>query len=449
MGTWNHADGTVETFPFQQGTPFRITSGYGMRRHPIRGDMRFHAGIDLAAPTGTVTRTIGGGQVIRVGNTDPNGYGNVVAVRTPSGHVEHFAHLNSMTVRVGDVLQPGTQVGTVGSTGGSTGPHLDLSIWKPGVELYSSPAQNTIDPRVYFQTVRGTSVTSRGVGANPSSSPSPQSNTAQLSSTVTDGFSSTFRSLYESVANYTRNRVGVNPASSVSSSAPRNSGVAALHRNAYTAGNRNNPEHNFGYAAIANDRSYRIALAQTSASLNIPTQWLADVIDFETGGTHNPSTPNRSGCVGLLQACPTGMLADLAQKWRVNVTVATRRLGSMTRAQYLQEAQWWLARYSENGRLLNTIEDLYSLVNGGPNALRMSVNRRRGVNDRNAQGQGGQLVDHFRQLGSRVGRRYESSYDRTQSNLGSTHTGFVAGCIECARMQNQLGTITPHSGRTS
>lgn len=409
-----------------------------MRWHPTQGGRRFHAGIDLGTVEGAEIRTLAGGEVIKVGTAQ--GYGNVVAVRTPDGRVEHYAHLSRFRVGVGEVIQPGSVIGEVGSTGWSTGPHLDFSVWHSEDVLYQNPPENTVNPLDYMRSQRSYVQVPNGVGPVPSvASSSPDPNYS-------------FYSLFPDYYRYEPNRVRTgntlsSPESTFTNATPGYTSRAALHRNAYGP---NDIEHNYGYEVLANDVEYRQALVFYADALNIPAQWLADVIDYETGGTHDPGQPNGLGCYGLLQACGTisaatgggpGAIDDFAQAWGVSAREAANRLTSMSRARQLQSWHWWLDKYSDGGALLNTIEDLYALVNGGPSALRNAD--RSGYADAN-----GPLSEHFRSLGSRAGRRYELSQDRLQSSIGHTHESPVAGCPECSRMVAYFGEVYPHQDPT-
>jgi murein DD-endopeptidase MepM/ murein hydrolase activator NlpD len=112
----------------------RITSRFGMRRHPILGSMRAHQGTDYGASAGTPIRAIGDGVVIRANYN--NGYGNVVEIRHPNGYVSRYAHMS----RFGKGVSRGVRVsreqtiGYVGSTGLSTAPHLHFEVIVGGVQ---------------------------------------------------------------------------------------------------------------------------------------------------------------------------------------------------------------------------------------------------------------------------------------------------------------------------
>lgn len=103
---------------------------------PIRGliTTRFssaHPGIDIAAPAGTTIRAIAGGTVTWAGWTTTGG-GYVVVIRHADGMTSRYLHSRRLTVRTGDVVAAGQKIAEVGSTGRSTGPHLDIRITMGG-----------------------------------------------------------------------------------------------------------------------------------------------------------------------------------------------------------------------------------------------------------------------------------------------------------------------------
>lgn len=100
----------------------RVSSGFGMRRHPIRGGWRAHKGIDYAAPTGTRVRATADGLVEYAGRK--GGYGNVVILRHNGQYSTLYGHLSRITVRRGARVAQNDTIGLVGATGWATGPHL-------------------------------------------------------------------------------------------------------------------------------------------------------------------------------------------------------------------------------------------------------------------------------------------------------------------------------------
>ncbi len=111
----------------------RVSSGYGMRFHPISGQRKAHMGVDYAAPTGTPVRTIGDGVVEFAGVQ--RGYGNVIYIRHRNNQMTVYAHLSRIGVRNGQRVNQGEFIGAVGSTGASTGPHLHLEFRDNGVHV--------------------------------------------------------------------------------------------------------------------------------------------------------------------------------------------------------------------------------------------------------------------------------------------------------------------------
>ncbi|MEN9984409.1 MAG: hypothetical protein RI918_2378 [Pseudomonadota bacterium] len=104
----------------------RMSSGYGIRVHPITKDKRAHKGIDYAAPTGTPIRTVGDGVVEFAGTQ--RGYGNVIEIKHRADMTTVFAHLSRIDVKKGQKVTQGDKIGAVGSTGFSTGPHLHFEF---------------------------------------------------------------------------------------------------------------------------------------------------------------------------------------------------------------------------------------------------------------------------------------------------------------------------------
>jgi murein DD-endopeptidase MepM/ murein hydrolase activator NlpD len=100
----------------------RVSSGFGMRRHPIAQAWIKHQGIDYAAPTGTRVRAVGDGVVEFAGMK--GNYGNVVILRHHGQYTTVYAHLNRVAVRRGARVAQNDTIGAVGQTGWATGPHL-------------------------------------------------------------------------------------------------------------------------------------------------------------------------------------------------------------------------------------------------------------------------------------------------------------------------------------
>jgi murein DD-endopeptidase MepM/ murein hydrolase activator NlpD len=103
-------------------TPAPITSGYGWRTHPITGNRRFHAGVDIGAPMGAPVVAAGSGTIVSAGWM--GGYGKTITIQHNGVQQTLYGHLSEIFVQEGQKIQQGTVIGRVGSTGNSTGPHL-------------------------------------------------------------------------------------------------------------------------------------------------------------------------------------------------------------------------------------------------------------------------------------------------------------------------------------
>ncbi|GAA0266721.1 hypothetical protein GCM10009127_02850 [Alteraurantiacibacter aestuarii] len=115
----------------------RLTSGYGMRNHPILSQRRQHNGVDLAAPSGTPVFATADGLV---GRAEYYGsYGNYVQIEHGGDLETRYAHLSSYTVSAGDEVNKGDLIGYIGSTGRSTGPHLHYEVRVEGEAVNPIP----------------------------------------------------------------------------------------------------------------------------------------------------------------------------------------------------------------------------------------------------------------------------------------------------------------------
>ena len=108
----------------------RISSRYGMRKHPILGYNKMHTGVDFAARTGTPIRAAGDGRIVRIGWN--GGYGKYIKIRHNNTYSTAYAHLSKYSSRMkkGARVKQGQIIGYVGSTGRSTGPHLHYEVLK-------------------------------------------------------------------------------------------------------------------------------------------------------------------------------------------------------------------------------------------------------------------------------------------------------------------------------
>src|SRR5690554_262996 len=109
----------------------RLASGYGMRLHPILKVRKMHTGIDFSATKGTPIYATGDGVVVQV-STEFGGYGKSIIIDHGFGFTSRYAHMNDFNVKKGQKVKRGDQIGTVGSTGSSTAPHVHYEVMKDG-----------------------------------------------------------------------------------------------------------------------------------------------------------------------------------------------------------------------------------------------------------------------------------------------------------------------------
>jgi len=120
------ADLAADAIAFKMPVQGELTSSFGSRVDPMTGETRFHDGIDIAASAGERVMATACGTVSAVGTADH--LGNFVKVRHLDGFESTYGHLEQISVKQGAMVSPWVQIGTVGSTGRSTGAHLHLEL---------------------------------------------------------------------------------------------------------------------------------------------------------------------------------------------------------------------------------------------------------------------------------------------------------------------------------
>lgn len=119
-----------------------VSSGFGLREHPVSGEMTRHTGIDIRVPIGSDVRATASGIVSFSGWTGGSGY--IVVLEHGHGFSTAYAHNRENLVAVGQKVKKGERIALSGSSGVSTGPHVHYEVWKSGKQ---------IDPSVYLKDV--------------------------------------------------------------------------------------------------------------------------------------------------------------------------------------------------------------------------------------------------------------------------------------------------------
>jgi murein DD-endopeptidase MepM/ murein hydrolase activator NlpD len=418
----------------------QFTSGFGPRSHPIRGGVRHHNGIDLAAPTGTPTTALRSGVVTKVAN-DPNGYGNYVEVKMNDGKYALYGHLDSVSVKVGQTVVQGQVVGKVGSTGGSTGPHLHLSIFNSDTDNHG------IDPVAYLRSITAESPPpiARGLGLPPRQGAPGGRTTFESGATVRPlpPGAPPYGALLLPSGGYVWGGTVYRPAAQgggyrevgkvekhINKARPMTGTRMSGLRSDYPQ--RNDPEADYGYKVLAEDAQFRRALAGVADRLNIPAQWLADIMAFETGGSFSPSITNGIGATGLIQFTPA--TASL-------IGTTTSELRKMTRTQQLRYVEKYLkAGIQEQGvGPYKRIDDLFAYVWGGGGLVRTPDSKRANQSDGDIK-----YIDYLNRLGEHAQRSYAHALARGSER---THTRPYSNCATCRQQLQQFGKIIAHTGK--
>lgn len=124
-----HYTELLRALPIGSPARGRLTSGFGFRVSPFGEGVKYHQGLDVAAPYGKSVLATGDGVVVSV-RYEPT-YGNVIDIQHSPAVLTRYAHLSRVSVRTGARVKRGQAIGSVGSTGRSTGPHLhyEVRVW--------------------------------------------------------------------------------------------------------------------------------------------------------------------------------------------------------------------------------------------------------------------------------------------------------------------------------
>jgi len=412
-----------------------INSGYGVRT--LNGESRNHDGLDIGSPdlydTDVGAVSPNGGYVIAV--EEQEGYGGTVMVVTPEGYVEQYSHLRAFNVRPGQMVSPGEPLGIIGGdpsdpmAGQSTGRHLHLQIWNKGVEDFTDPANNTVDPMTYLAHTQQYESSPSGVGNINTNSygtnyvPTPNTVPLGNGNLIMGVDPNQFPRLASLL-----NNLDIPATAMYAPPDPMPQGLSSVHREDYPV--QNDPNRDYGYEQIRSDPEFARALASAGDVLGIPAQWLADVIAYESAGTFDPGVQgvvleDGDYAIGLIQA----MVSTLN-----GMGLDPNVVANYSRAEYVRNVI--IPYLSPFQGQINSIEDLYQSIFAG---YISDPSDRAGLSDGYNT-----FRDIVRQFGNGVGRRYRTSYDDYQSSLFHTHETYQSECPICNQQRTRYNAIIPH-----
>jgi murein DD-endopeptidase MepM/ murein hydrolase activator NlpD len=114
--------------------PGSVTSTFGHRENPFGGEgIETHKGLDIAGPMGAPVKAMAKGEVAFAGTK--GGFGNCIVLKHGNGFETLYGHLSKIIVHIGDKIDIGQQIGNIGSTGRSTGPHLHYEVHQNGQKI--------------------------------------------------------------------------------------------------------------------------------------------------------------------------------------------------------------------------------------------------------------------------------------------------------------------------
>ena len=142
--------------PMEKAAINRISSDYGDRIHPILGFKRHHDGLDLAGNLGADIYSTADG-IVTTARRSRNGYGNMIIVEHSNGYKTRYAHLDDIMIKKGEFVKAGDKIGTLGTSGLSTGPHLHYEVIKDNEPIdpmfFSYKDKGDRSEESYYKTV--------------------------------------------------------------------------------------------------------------------------------------------------------------------------------------------------------------------------------------------------------------------------------------------------------
>lgn len=391
LHTQRTAEGKALVFPFAPlGTPIAFENNQ-MFGAPRNGGSRPHQGLDFGLEIGTPIISYVSGTVVAVG--DRGGYGKSVEIEAPDGSNHFFAHLNSFNVRNGQQIKPGDVIAYSGNTGVGSGAHLHWEVTVNGQHV--NPLDYAAKIPRQLQQVRAAQASGLPNGFIPAG----------------NGQFVTSSSNAMQYANQ-----GATAPSEYSSANPVRQQFASSNKADYAF----DASKNYGYAALRDDR-LRLRLHEVARNNNIPAQWLADVIQKESGWRADAVNPY-TNATGLLQFMPD-TLSDRATMGTIAAT--TQHLLELDAVEQLKYVDQYLRFIRRVAGEINTPDELVVGVFQGVGTLIEYKRRPHNILDY-VDATNFSVRQYLLDLGRDAGRQYQTPATRVV-----THTSYEPGCATC------------------
>ena len=426
--------------PFAAGTKnIKITDQHGTWRPQTQSH---HAGLDIGAPMGTPIISPVKGTVTRIKNQGEGvGYGIYIDITDyATGTIYRYGHLQEFPpLKVNDVVGVGDPIGKVGSTGRSSGPHLDLSIRRDPTRPFGF--KGSTDPEAWLtQLYRG---------AQQKSDPPPGDNLELLRKDP--GLESSIKSSQDHVVgatdlvmpgigNLKDNQIvagkTITPAKEkLNEATPYVPKLAPYDKNGWgTSDNKGS----YGYAFLERNPDFRDKLNSIANELNIPGYWLVDVLAYENGFNHKQSD---------LGADFFG-IANLSMHQIENLAEAdfeVYALGSPT--EQLAVVGDYIKYNVDKYGAINNLGDLASMFFSGEWGY--SQHKEKGITAFGSERDGNNMTfqTYLEKIGAGTKRKYKiPGRNAHLSFMNPIHTEYHEQCSICRAMRNSNSEIVPHHG---
>jgi hypothetical protein len=411
-----------------------------------------HQGVDFPVPKGTHAVSMVYGTVTR-SERQPGelGYGELVEIKGDDGQVYFYAHGSARNVKVGERVAPGQTVMLTGDTGSPGAYHLHFEVGAKGAVIDPIPhlASKDFGAPIKQPRTAGGAVTVNGaqpkgihIGGGQYLDPATSTITTYrvpsgLTGAVTRAVNNKPMSLSSQLpgvppaptskgtANWMAAAKAFKPVSvqkvNYTPASPLQPSLASRTASSY----KYNEADTHGYAKLKQNPALAAELNRQAKRFNIPGQWLADLIAYESANTFSPSVDNGVGYVGLIQF-GKAVAQDLG--------VTQEQIRNMNPVQQMKLAGDYLQLRLNQARVkaYTGPESLVAAVNQGNKGLYQVASRGAAavLDPSNADGAGTTLLYYMQNLGKFSGRQY----DYLGRRPGPVHTATTRGCAMCSAM---------------